>query len=62
MHILYILDFYKPNNGGIEILFDNIISRISKNHKVSIITFRYSDKLPKFEQINEKINIYRVGK
>ena len=62
MHILYILDFYKPNNGGIEILFDNIISRISKNHTVSIITFRYSDKLPKFEQINEKINIYRVGK
>ncbi len=62
MHILYILDFYKPNNGGIEILFDNIINRVSKNHTVSIITFRYSDKLPKYEQINEKINIYRVGK
>lgn len=60
MHILYILDFYKPNKWWIEILFEQIISHFSKKHKISIITWNYSWNLPTKEK-SWNITIYRIN-
>jgi len=59
MHILYILDFYKPNIGWIEVLLDEIIQHFWKKHKVSVITWNFNWKLPKIEKI-WNITIYRI--
>jgi len=59
MHILYILDFYKPNIGGIEVLLDEIINHFWKNNKVSVITWNFNWKLPEIEK-KWNITIYRV--
>lgn len=60
MHILYILDFYKPNLGWVEVLLDEIINHFWKNNKVSVLTWNFNWKLPKTEK-NWNITIYRVS-
>ena len=59
MHILYILDFYKPNKWWVEVLFEQIINYFWKKHKVSIITWNYNQKLKDVEK-QWNITIYRI--
>ena len=59
MHILYILDFYKPNIWGVEVLLDEIIKYFWKKNKVSVITWNFNWNLPELEKI-WNITIYRV--
>jgi len=59
MHILYILDFYKPNTWWIEILLDEIINHFWKNNKISVITWNFNNLLPEVEK-KWNITIYRV--
>jgi len=59
MNILYILDFYKPNKWWIEILFEQIIDHFWKKHKISIITWNYTQQLKNIEK-QWNITIYRI--
>lgn len=62
MKILFILDVYKPHTWGVEILFENIISRLEKRwHKIVILTSKFSNGVKKYERISENIEIYRAG-
>ena len=60
MHILYILDFYKPNLWWIEVLLDEIIFHFGKENKVSVITWNFSADLLQ-KEIIWNITIYRVN-
>jgi len=61
MKILFILDLYKPHIWWVEILFENIISKItSKWNEVVILTSKYDKSIKKYEK-NWNIEIYRVG-
>jgi glycosyltransferase involved in cell wall biosynthesis len=59
MHILYIIDFYKPNKWWVEVLMEQIIEHFSKENKISIITWNFNWKLPEIEK-KWNITIYRV--
>ena len=61
MKILFILDLYKPHIWWVEILFENIISRLEKKwHRIIILTSRFNKKVKKYEKISDNIEIYRV--
>jgi len=61
MKILFILDLYKPHIGWVEILFENIVSRLSEKwNDIIILTSKYDKSLEKYEK-NWNIEIYRVG-
>lgn len=60
MKILYILDFYKPNKGWIESLFEQIIEYFWQKNEISVITRKFDKKLEDFEQ-NWNIKIYRIS-
>ncbi|MDR2416167.1 MAG: glycosyltransferase [Candidatus Peribacteria bacterium] len=63
MKILFILDLFKPHVGGVEVLFDNVITRLlAKGHEVKVLTSKFSDDLLPYEQISPTFEIYRVGK
>lgn len=60
LHILFVLDLYSPHIGWVEILFENIISRLEKKDvEITILTSRFSSKVPKYEKISKNIEIYR---
>ncbi|MDR0282868.1 MAG: hypothetical protein LBI53_06385 [Candidatus Peribacteria bacterium] len=51
-HLLFILDYYAPHRGGIENVFENIISRLlKKGYQISLITSRFGAELKKEEKI-----------
>ena len=53
MRILFILENYYPNIGGVETLFKSLAeSLINHSHKVTVLTNRFDDKLPTYEEIN----------
>jgi len=61
MKILFILDLYKPHVWGVEILFENIISRLEKKgHKIIILTSKFNKEVENYEECSENIKIYRV--
>lgn len=61
MKILFILDLYKPHIWGVEILFENIISRLAKQwNEIVVLTSKYDKKLLNYER-NWNIEIYRIG-
>lgn len=61
MKILFILDLYKPHIWWVEILFENIISRlVSKWNEVIVLTSKYDKSVEKYEK-KWSIEIYRVG-
>lgn len=61
MKILFILDLYKPHIWGVEILFENIISRLEKKwNKIIILTSKFNNEVKKYEKLSENIEIYRV--
>ncbi|MDD3302227.1 MAG: glycosyltransferase family 4 protein, partial [Candidatus Gracilibacteria bacterium] len=62
MKILFILDLYKPHIGGVEILFENLITGLTKKgNEIIILTSRYDKSLEKHEKLDKNIEIYRVG-
>ena len=41
MKIIFFLEYYYPNIGGVETLFKNLIDSLAQeNHKITIITAR----------------------
>lgn len=62
MKILFILDLYKPHIGWGEILFENVITRLSaQGHNIVVLTSRFSPNIPEYERISDTVEIYRVG-
>lgn len=60
MKILFILDLYKPHIWWVEILFENIISRLEEKwHEIIILTSKYDKSLEEYEK-DSNIEIYRV--
>ena len=60
-HILFILDYYLPHRGGVETVFEQVISRLLKKwYKITLLTSQFDEKLPVFEQ-QWHLSIYRVG-
>ena len=61
MKILFVLDLYKPHIWWVEILFENIISRLEKKwHKIIILTSKFSKEVKKYEKVSKNIETYRV--
>lgn len=61
MKILFILDLYKPHIGWVEILFENIISRLAEKwNNIIVLTSKFDKSLNVYEK-NGNIDIYRVG-
>jgi glycosyltransferase involved in cell wall biosynthesis len=53
MRVLFILELYYPNIGGIEKLFKSLAERLAEQgHEVKVITTRFRKDLPKKELIN----------
>ncbi|MDR0369945.1 MAG: hypothetical protein LBH96_05605 [Candidatus Peribacteria bacterium] len=51
-HLLFILDFYTPHRGGIENVFENIISRLlKKGYQISLITSHFDSTLNQEEHL-----------
>jgi len=60
MKILFVLENYLPNIGGVETVFKNLTENLAKlGHNISIITHRLKGT-KKFEIIN-KVKIYRIS-
>ncbi len=60
MHILYLVDFYKPNKWWIENLIEDFSNYFSNKNKVSIVTYKFDKSLPDKED-NGNITIYRIS-
>ncbi|MCB0804399.1 MAG: glycosyltransferase family 4 protein [Bacteroidales bacterium] len=61
MKILFVLEYYYPNIGGVETLFKTLAeSLVQKGHEVSVITMRFKNDLPVREKING-VEIIRTG-
>jgi len=59
MQILFVLENYYPNVGGVETLFKGLIEQLaSKGYKIKLITTRLNKSLPKVEHL-KNITIYR---
>ena len=59
-HILFVLDYYLPHRGGVENVFENVITRLLKKwYKVSVLTSHFDQKLPLVE-LHEHLTIYRT--
>lgn len=59
MQILFVLENYYPNVGGVETLFKGLIEQLAaKGHKVKLVTTRLNKSLPKIER-HKNITIYR---
>ncbi len=62
MKFLFILDYFTPSRWWVERLFENITWELNKeNHNITVLTSRFSKKLPKYEKIGN-IKIYRIWK
>lgn len=61
-HILFVLDYYLPHLGGLEIVFSHIIQGLlQQGHHVGIITTQHFATLPAYEK-HEHLTIRRVGR
>jgi len=60
MNIIFFLEYYYPNIGGVETLFKNLIDNLAQeNHKITIITARPYPNSPLREQ-DGNISIIRI--
>lgn len=60
LRILYILEYYFPHIGGVEILFQNLAEGLAKRgHKIKILTNNLNG-FKKFEKVND-VEIYRIN-
>lgn len=49
--LLYILDYYFPHRGGVETVFEQIITRsLQEGYQVIVLTSHYDPHLPKQEK------------
>ena len=49
--LLYLIDYYLPHKGGVETVFEQIISRsLQEGYQVIVLTSHYSLDLPQKEQ------------
>jgi glycosyltransferase involved in cell wall biosynthesis len=61
MKILFILEYYYPNIGGVEKLFKHLTESLAQNnHEILVITSRFDKSLPKNEIINN-VKIKRLN-
>ncbi len=61
MHILFLLELYYPNIGGVETLFRNLVDQLAKEgHEITIITTRFDSSLPA-EEHSDNVHIYRYA-
>jgi len=61
MKILFVLEYYYPNIGGVEKLFKGLTEGLAANgHNVLVITTRFDKNLPKEEIIN-KVKVKRLN-
>lgn len=66
-HILFVIDYYSPHRGGIENVFENVISRLLKKwYEISVLTSHFDQSLPLVEprQMDGQamnLRIYRTG-
>lgn len=61
-HILFVLDYYLPHLGGLEVVFANIIQRlIKKGYIIGIVTTKHFKTLPSIEE-HPQLTIWRIGK
>ncbi|NOR86605.1 MAG: glycosyltransferase [Bacteroidales bacterium] len=61
MKILFILEYYYPNIGGVEKLFKDLAENLAnQGHDILIITTRFNQQLPKEETINQ-VKIKRLN-
>lgn len=61
-HILFVLDYYLPHLGGLEIVFANIVQRlIKKGYVIGIVTTKHFKTLPSIEE-HPQLTIWRIGK
>lgn len=65
MHILFLLEYFKPHVWWAETLFDNLIKwLIEKGHTVTVLTSKYTIELSEHEELTygeQKVNVWRVG-
>lgn len=60
MKILFVLEYYYPNIGGVETLFKNLIENLSKNgNEIYIITMQFDQSLS-LEENSNSIHIIRI--
>ena len=60
--LLYLIDYYLPHKGGVETVFEQIISRsLQEGYQVIVLTSHYSPELPQKEQ-SWSLTIIRTGK
>lgn len=61
-HILFILDYYLPHRGGVETVFEQIITRcLQVGYRVTVLTSHYDPSLPA-EEKTDNLRIVRTGK
>ena len=59
MKILFVLEYFYPNIGGVETLFKLVVERLSKEgHKVTVLTTKVSQDSP-FKEVAGNLTIYR---
>ncbi len=59
MRILFVLENYYPNVGGVETLFKGLIEKLAKEgHQIQLVTTQLTKSSPKIEQL-PNITIYR---
>ena len=60
--LLYLIDYYLPHKGGVESVFEQIISRsLQEGYQVIVLTSHYSPELPQKEK-SWSLTIIRTGK
>lgn len=59
--ILFMIDYYTPHIGWLEVVFDNIIRRLlDKGYEVGIVTIKHMQTLPSYEHLGA-LQVRRVG-
>lgn len=59
MRILFVLENYYPNVGGVETLFKGLIEKLAaEGHQIQLVTTKLTKSSPKIEQLSN-ITIYR---
>ena len=59
--ILFIIDYYHPHIGWLEVVFDNIIKRLlNQGYEIGILTTKHLATLPSYE-VQWNLQIRRVG-
>lgn len=62
-HVFFVLDYYAPHRWWSETVFENVISRlVKKGYQISVLTSHFDPSLPRYENIDHHLTIYRTAK